>query len=156
MENQKMWIFIITKELNHNQLQDLLHDCKNFVSTWLSHKMPLDASVEIIHNRFLIIKNNQDFNAIGGCSADKMFNFITSLEKKYNTDLLNRRLIVLENTTNEIEIYPLEQLEELISKDIINEQTYIYNPTINHSSDWSQFRVLFGKSWLHTLAALYQ
>jgi hypothetical protein len=149
--NKKIWIYIIEKELSNEQLQQLLEDCKNFVSQWKSHDEPVKAEVEIFKKRLLIFKNDEDFNRIGGCATDNLFRFVQSLERKYNTSLLNRQLVVFENIKDVLEVVPLSEVDNLIQQKIINENTIIYNTSIIHSSELNQFAQKFSESWLQNI-----
>jgi hypothetical protein len=149
--NKKIWIYIIEKELSNEQLQQLLEDCKNFVSQWKSHDEPVKGEVEVFKRRLLIFKNDEDFNSISGCATDNLFRFVQGLEKKYNTTLLNRQLVIFENTKDVLEVVPLSEVDNLIQQKIINENTIIYNTSIIHSSELNQFAQKFSESWLQNI-----
>jgi hypothetical protein len=149
--NKKIWIFIIEKELSNEQLQQLLENCKNFVSQWKSHDEPVKGEVEVFKRRLLIFKNDEDFNSISGCATDNLFRFVQGLEKKYKTSLLNRQLVVFENTKDVLEVVPLSEVDNLIQQKIINENTIIYNTSIIHSSELKQFAQKFSESWLQNI-----
>lgn len=149
--NQKIWIFIIEQKLDDASLKHLLQECTEFVHQWTSHDQPLKGECTLFKNRLLIFKNDETYNPVGGCAADKLFHFIQMLEKKYQTSLLNRQLIVFENTQDELEVQPLYKADDLIQAGIINEHTIIYNTALTHSDEWTQFAQVFPNSWLQTL-----
>ena len=149
--NQKIWIFVLEKPLSVTELDKLKAECLDFVANWKSHDHPVKAEFELYKNRLLIFKNDEDFNPIGGCATDKLFHFIQSLEKKYQTSLLNRRLFVFENDNYELEVYPLEELHNLLNQGIIKESTKIFNTAIIHSSEMDNFVKPLSESWIAAL-----
>ncbi|GIV28234.1 MAG: hypothetical protein KatS3mg027_2048 [Bacteroidia bacterium] len=145
--NQKIWIFIIEQQVSEGQLESIKKACLDFIHQWTSHDAPLKASFELFKNRLLIFKNDESFNPIGGCATDKLFHFIQKLEKEFNINLLNRQLVVYENN-GELKVESLDKIDELIQKGVINENTIIYDTSINHSSEWDKFARKFSESWL--------
>lgn len=144
---QKIWIFIIEKKLDELSLNHLYEDCQMFVKEWTSHDMPLDASVELYKNRLLIFRNNEALNPIGGCATDKLFHFIQACEKKYQTNLLNRKLVVFEKN-NELVVEPSDKIVSLIQNNVLTENTIVYNTAILHSDEWGEFKKPLKDSWL--------
>lgn len=149
--NQKIWIFIIEQKLSDTTLNHLLQECNEFVRQWKSHDQPLKSECILFKNRLLIFKNDETYNPISGCATDKLFRFIQMLEKKYQTSLLNRQLLVFENAQGDLEVQPLHKIDGLIQSGVINPHTIIYNTAITHSDEWEQFAQTFPNSWLQTI-----
>ncbi|MCX7729063.1 MAG: hypothetical protein N2203_06300 [Bacteroidia bacterium] len=145
---QKIWIYIIEKELSESELQNLVNECKHFVNSWKSHEAPVQASVELYKNRLLIFRNNEDFNPIGGCATDQLFRFIQELEKKYSTPLLNRKLVVFEKN-GKLVVENIQQTVSLIQNGMITQDTIVYNTAIISSDEWEEFRKPARESWLN-------
>lgn len=143
----KIWIFIIEQDLSEEMLSQLLNDCRHFVSQWKSHEMPTRASVELYKNRLLIFRNDELFNPIGGCATDNLFRFIQDIEKKYQTNLLNRNLVVFEKE-NKLMAEKLSNIPALIENGEITENTIVYNTAIVNSDDWNEFQKPAKESWL--------
>jgi len=147
---EKVWIFIIEKALTPLELNNLYAECQRFVSHWKSHEMPVQASVELYKNRLLIFRNNEIFNPIGGCATDNLFRFVQDLEKKYNTSLINRRLVVYEKD-NELKLADFRQIDTLVKNGEITDDTIIYNTAIINSDEWAEFKKPYKDSWLRII-----
>lgn len=147
---EKIWIFIIEKKLTVSELNNLYVECQDFVSNWKSHDQPVQATVEIYKNHLLIFKNNETFNPIGGCATDNLFRFISELEKKYNTSLLNRKLVVYEKN-NELKLANLKEIETILRNGEITDDTIIYNTAIISSDEWMEFKKPYKDSWLRII-----
>ncbi|GIV29068.1 MAG: hypothetical protein KatS3mg028_0134 [Bacteroidia bacterium] len=147
---EKVWIFIIEKQLPETGLSNLLADCRHFVNHWKSHEMPVQASVEVYKNRLLIFKNDETYNPIGGCATDNLFRFVQELEKKYNTSLTNRKWVVYEKD-NELKLADFRQIDTLVKNGEITGDTIIYNTAIISSDEWAEFRKPCKNSWLRII-----
>ncbi len=141
-------MFVIEKKLHEAELKQIMQECNEFIISWQSHDTPLKVACELYKNRILIFRNDEDYNAVGGCAIDKLFHFIQTLEKKYNTSLLNRRLVVYENSDGKLNVIALEETDTLVQKGWINDATIVYNNSITHSSDMGRFRQYFQDSWI--------
>lgn len=149
--NNKIWIFIIYEEVDANTIQSIFAECQTFVTQWTSHDASLKAKVELYKNRLIIFQNDEDFNPISGCATDKLFHFIQSIEKKYNVSLLNRRCVVFENEDNSLQVCDLAELNTLIQKGILKDDTIIYNTAVTHSSELNKFKQKLAQSWVSSI-----
>lgn len=139
MNNQKIWIYTLSKELSKEQLLDLNNRCQNFVNGWTAHDVSLDAFFELHKNRLLIFKVNEDKYNASGCSIDKQLRFVKDLEALYAIELLNRLLIAYQEN-DAIRVVKSSQVSELIQSGEMTENTLIYDNTITSSlqlnSEW--------------------
>lgn len=134
---ERIWIYILSKELSNEQLADFKNRCDNFVSTWTAHDVSLDASFELYHNRLLIFKVNEDKYNASGCSIDKQVRFVKELEQAFSIELLNRLLVAYENNY-EVEVIKSSQVKDLLAANSINENTLVFDNTITQSSELSR------------------
>lgn len=139
--NERIWIYILSKELSNEQLADFNNRCRNFVSTWTAHDVSLDASFELYQNRLLIFKVNEEKYNASGCSIDKQVRFVKELEQAFSIELLNRLLVAYENN-KQVEIIKSSQVKDLLDAKTINENTLVFNNTITQASElatnWKQ------------------
>jgi hypothetical protein len=133
MNNQKIWIYTLSKELSDEQLLDLNNRCEAFVSTWTAHDVSLDASFELYKNRLLIFKVNEDKYNASGCSIDKQLRFVKDLEALYSIQLLNRLLIAYQDN-DKVRVIKSSQVSELIHSGELNENTLIFDNTITSAN----------------------
>lgn len=145
---EKIWIYIISKELNSEQLMELKERCLDFTSNWTAHDMSLDASYELYKNRLLIFKVNEDKYGASGCSIDKQLRFVKELETIFSVELLNRLLVAYE-IEDEIYITKQSHISELLSKKVLDENTIIFNNTITKSSELKDnWKLPLKQTWL--------
>ncbi|MBK9283141.1 MAG: hypothetical protein IPM51_02345 [Sphingobacteriaceae bacterium] len=130
----RVWIYIISKNLTDSELQSLQQAGQNFVSKWTAHDLQLHASFEIFKKRIIIVKVNESLQSASGCSTDKLSRFIKDCESLFNIELYNRLLVAVKNN-EEVQVIHSSQIPELLSKEIINNETLVYNTS---AADWEQ------------------
>lgn len=131
---ERIWIYILSKELTSEQLVDFKDRCQNFVNGWTSHDVSLEASFDLYQNRLLIFKVNEDNYNASGCSIDKQLRFVKELEHVFSLELLNRLLVAYDNS-NQVEVIKLSQVKELLASNIITPNTLVFDNTITQSSE---------------------
>ena len=147
--NQRVWIYTLSKPLTSLQLSDFTADCNAFISAWTAHEIKLDASFELYKNRLLIFKVNESSYNASGCSIDKQTRFVKELESKFNIELLNRLLVAYE-FNSEIEFVHQSKIKDLLANEVINEETFVYNNTLNNSLQLeNEWNVPLKNSWLN-------
>ncbi len=139
--NERIWIYTLSRELTNEQLVDFKNRCQCFVNDWTAHDVSLDASFDLYQNRLLIFKVNEDKYNASGCSIDKQLRFVKELEQAFSIELLNRLLVAYENN-HQVEVVKASQIKELLTSNIINANTLVFDNTITESAQlankWKQ------------------
>ena len=136
----RVWAYIISKQLSKAELNALTEAGNAFVKGWTAHEQQLTASFEIFKEKIIVVKVNEDITGASGCSIDKLTRFIKETEKQFNIELLNR-LLVAYKIENGVEIVHSSKIKELLSQNIISENTIVYNTSVltqNELSNWEQ------------------
>ena len=145
--NERIWLYVISKELNAEQLQKFKSNCQAFIDAWTSHNDKLDSSFEIHKNRILVMKvDESDYNA-GGCSIDTLHRFIKQQESEFGIELLNRLQVALE-VNDEIMVVHSTKIKELLSAGTISENTTVYDISISTSEDLKNWKKTLRSTWL--------
>ena len=99
------------------------------------------------YNRFIIIAVNQDVQAATGCSIDSSVEFIQSLEKKYNVDLLDKMNVTFKQGEH-IAHKPLIDFKKMVKDKSVTENTIVFNNLINTVQEYNEsWEVLALDSW---------
>jgi hypothetical protein len=144
---EKIWIYVLNRELNSSELEKFLQDCKGFTSTWTAHDQPLSASFELYKNRLLIVRVDETAYNASGCSIDKLQRFIQQQEKGLNIELLNRMIVAME-VNDELMVVHSSKIKELLTAGIINEQTRVFDTTITSSVELKDWKKPLKNTWL--------
>jgi hypothetical protein len=144
---EKIWIYVLSKELGGPELQKFLQNCKDFTGSWTAHDQPLSASFELYKNRLLIMKVDESAYNASGCSIDKLQRFIQLQEKEFDIQLLNRLLVVLE-VNEALMVVHSSKIKELLSSNVINEQTLVFDTAITSSEELKDWKKPLKTTWL--------
>ncbi len=129
--SSRIWIFqgdrpIATEEIN--KLEPLV---KSFIDEWTSHQSTVRASFNIQYHQFIIIAVDETQVGPSGCSIDKLFRFVQSMESVLGFSLLSKNKIALmkenaiitynlpefKNKVKQGEIHPQDQYFDLMVQD---------------------------------------
>lgn len=144
----RAWAFIISKTLSKEELNSLTEAGTKFVLGWTAHEQQLTASFEIIKEKIIVVKVNEEVTNASGCSIDKLTRFIKDTEKQFGIELLNR-LLVAYKKENTIEVVHATKIKELLEQNLISESTIVYNTSVNNQNDLKNWEQELKNTWLN-------
>lgn len=144
----RLWVYKTARDLSHAE-QNLVRDRgAAFTSTWAAHGSPLDAVVDVMHNRFVVLAVDEDQALASGCSIDKSVGFIKQLEHDLNLMLTDRMIVVFDGPSG-ITSCRLQDLPELLKEGVLSGDTMVYDdlvPTLGELRE--RFHVRLQDTWL--------
>jgi hypothetical protein len=143
----RVWTFIISKTLSKEELNSLNDLGNKFVLGWTAHEQQLTASFEIIGDKIIIVKVNENVTEASGCSIDKLTRFIKETEKQFSIELLNRLLVAYKTNTG-IEIVHSSKIKELLAENKISENTIVYNTSVSDQKEFNNWEQELKNTWL--------
>ncbi len=143
----KIWAYIIGRELTESELDQLSKDGKHFVKQWTAHEQPLEADFTVFEKRIVLVSVNEQVHNASGCSIDKLLRFIKESEQKYNTELLNRMLVALRNE-DKLMVVSSAKIKELIEQKKINENTLVFNTSLSNDTELASWEQPLQQTWL--------
>lgn len=146
--NSRVWTYIISRELNAQELTDLVSDGHSFVKSWTAHEQKLTAGFELFKNRIIVVHVDEDIHSASGCSIDKLTRFIKETEKKYSIELMNRLLVAIKKD-NDLEIVHSSKIKEMLASGILNENTIVYNTSVNNNNEFKNWEMPLKNTWLN-------
>lgn len=144
---EKIWIYVLSKELTTSELAQFLQNCKGFTGSWTAHDQPLSASFELYKNRLLIVKVDETAYNASGCSIDKLQRFIQQQEKEFDIQLLNRLLVALD-VNDSVMVAHSSEINELLSVKTISENSLVYDTAITSSQELKNWKKPLKNTWL--------
>ncbi|HWY13272.1 MAG TPA: hypothetical protein VN026_18215 [Bacteroidia bacterium] len=145
---EKVWIYILSKDLSIGERTQFIANCKTFTDSWTAHDQKLNASFELYKNRMLIMKVDESAYNASGCSIDKLQRFIQVQEKEFNLELLNRFLTALEVYSGLMIVHSFK-IKELLEQHTINENTLVYDTAISSSEQLKDWKKPLKNTWLN-------
>lgn len=144
----RAWAFIISKTLSKEELNSLTEAGNKFVLGWTAHEQQLTASFEIIKEKIVVVKVNEEVTNASGCSIDKLTRFVKGAEKQFGIELLNR-LLVAYKKEDAIEVVHSSKIKDLLSQHLISENTIIYNTSILTQNELKNWEQPLKETWLN-------
>jgi len=143
----RVWTYIISKALSAEEVAAIKREGENFISGWTAHDTKLSGSFEIFKDRVVIVKVNEDVHNASGCSIDKLTRFIKDLENKFSIELMNRFLVAYKNN-EDLVVVDASEIKDLLQKNIISENTIIYNTSLANSNELVGWEQALKNTWL--------
>ena len=144
---KKVWIYLSDKALKGELLNSVLNEGSEFVQNWKAHEMPLNATFEVLNDRFIVVSVDETTYNASGCSIDKLLRLIKQLEADHKIQLLNR-LLVGYKTQNGVEVVPSSLIKEKLASKQLDENTLIYNVAVSDSKEFENWLQPLKETWL--------
>ena len=125
----KVWIYQSDREFTAEQLITFSELSETFFQNWESHGKPVNGTIQVFHNRFIVFFiDEQDEQACGRC-VDASVRFAKELESELKISLLDRMQVAYKKD-NKIFSCPISEFKKLIEAGTVNENTIVFNNTI--------------------------
>ena len=146
--NEKIWVYLSNKEFSEEMQKNISADCIDFINDWNTHGNLLNGSFELLHNRFIIIKVNENSFSASGCSIDKQLQFIKQLESTYKINLLDR-LLVAYRDGNVIKTKSSNEMKQALKDGSLALDTIYFNTSVSTLEQFhTSFESSIRNSWL--------
>ena len=147
-DHARTWVYKAARVLSAAEQRMVRDRGMNFTGTWAAHGSDLDATVDVLFDRFVVIAVDEDQALASGCSIDKSVGFIKQLELDLNLTLTDRMIMIYEQT-DKLSSFRLEALPALLKEGTITADTMVYDDLVATVGDLrKRFRVPLHDSWL--------
>lgn len=144
----RLWIYKTARDLSAAEQKLIRERGHAFTATWAAHGAPLDACVDVLHNRFVAVAVDEEQANASGCSIDKSVGFIKQLEHDLNLMLTDRMVVVFE-ADGKLASCRLQELPELIKAGAITADTIVFDDLVSTVGELNErFRVPLRSSWM--------
>jgi hypothetical protein len=127
----RLWIYQADRPLTGAEQAEIKPLLERFATEWSSHGAGLQASATLLHDRFLILANNETVTAASGCSIDKSVSFVRELEQRYGVTFFDRtQLAFLEG--NEVKVVAMNELKNKVASGEIEADTLYFDTLVNN------------------------
>jgi len=143
----RVWVYQAERELVENEIVFLSNSLQNFINQWSSHGAELKGSFQIVHNQFIIIASDENSASISGCSIDKSVHLLTTLGENLKINLIDRQVSF--SVDGKVKTSPTKMLKELVLNGNINQETEIFNTTIDTIEAYqTKWKIPAKSSWI--------
>jgi hypothetical protein len=146
-EESRIWIYQSNRKFSDAEMTEIEEALKAFLKDWAAHGTSLESSYLLKYNRFIIIAVNQEVQAATGCSIDSSVEFIQSLEKKYDVDLLDKMNVTFK-LGEHVAHKPLIDFKKMVKDKAVTENTIVFNNLVNNIQEFNEsWEVPAADSW---------
>ena len=124
-----MWIYQSDHSFTEQEQIEIDELLIQFTDSWTSHGAKVKGFGKLFFNQFVVLLADETASGVSGCSTDSSVRLIKDIENKYNVDLFNRQNLAFFIGENIVQI-PLSKLNEAISGNLINAETYYFNNVV--------------------------
>jgi len=144
----RIWIYQSDREFTEAESVEIEARIKDFVTEWSAHGQALQASGQLLHNRFVVLGTNADVTAPSGCSIDSSVQFIRTLESAYHVNLFDRTHLAFQDNGS-IKTYALTEMPMVVAAGKVTAGTPYFDNLVGEAgalkNDWLKPA---GNSWL--------
>ncbi len=144
----RVWVYKAARELGQAEQKLVRERGHSFTEEWAAHGAALDACVDVVHDRFVVISVDEEQALASGCSIDKSVGFIKRLEHDLNVMLTDRMIVVYEGD-DKVRSCRLQVLPELLKEGSITGDTIVFDDLVSTVGELRErFRTPMRNTWL--------
>lgn len=144
----RVWVYKVPRDLGQAEQKLVRERGALFTAGWAAHGAPLDACVDVLHDRFVVIAVDEEQAKASGCSIDKSVGFIKQLEHDLKVMLTDRMFVVYEQEGRPHSVR-LQQLPDLLADGSITADTLVFDDLVSTVAELRErFRVPLRATWM--------
>lgn len=144
----RAWVYKAARDLGQAEQRLIRERGAVFTASWAAHGALLDACVDVLHDRFVVVAVDEAQAQASGCSIDKSVGFIKQLEQDLNLMLTDRMVVVVERE-GRVQGVRLQELPSLLAEGLIGLDTIVFDDLVATVGDLRErFRVRLADSWM--------
>ena len=143
----RVWVYQANKNLLASEVQIIQQALENQVNNWAAHGASLVGSVQVLHNRFVVVAVDEMQNQASGCSIDASTRWLKDLGVELNIDFFDRSVAFLQN--GELQTVEIGKIKSLVTDNILTPDTLIFNNLVPNIQEFkSSWNVKASDSWM--------
>lgn len=143
----RVWVYQANKNLTDSEVQIIQQILENQIDNWAAHGADLAGSVQVLHNRFVVVSVDEMQNQASGCSIDASTRWLKDLGAELNIDFFDRSVAFLQN--DELQTVEINKIKLLVTDDILTSNTLIFNNLVSNIKEFKDnWTVKASDSWM--------
>ena len=135
------------KNLTDSEVQTIQQVLENQINNWAAHGASLAGSVQVLHNRFVIVAVDEMQNQASGCSIDASTRWLKDLGTEMNVDFFDRSVAFFQNDL--LQTVEVGKIKSLVTEDVLTSNTLIFNNLVSNIQEFkSNWNVKASDSWM--------
>lgn len=146
-EHARVWVYQANKNLTDSEVQVIQQILENQINDWVAHGASLAGSIQVLHNRFVVVAVDELQNQVSGCSIDASTRWLKDLGTELNIDFFDRSVAFLQN--GKLQTAEIGKIKSLVSEDILKPETLIFNNLVSNIKEFeNNWNVEASDSWM--------
>ncbi len=146
--SSRVWVYQSNREFTYDEMDDIREIIYNFVESWDSHGMPVQAYGNIFHRRFLVFVADETGHGVSGCSTDKSVNLVKHLGQKFGADFFDRWQFLIMKEDKEILGFSKDEFAEKFKEGDITSETLVFDPLVKTKGEFLEKWIIpLEESW---------
>lgn len=134
----RVWIYGAERELTETETATIRAELQTFVADWVSHRRELNASADVLHNRFLVIAVDETKAEASGCSIDGSVHFLQDLGAQMGVDFFNRMIFSYRDASGTIQTIPRDEFKVRYKAGQLENDTIVFDPLVKELGELRQ------------------
>lgn len=146
-QHSRVWIYQSNRKFSDDETEEIIKKTRRFVENWAAHGSQLTAGFEVKYNRFIILAIDQTQTQASGCSIDASVEFIQSIEKEYQVDLLDKMNVTYYSGPY-IAHKTLLEFKKMVKNKAVSPNTIVFNNLVTTKEEYeSYWEIPASESW---------
>ena len=143
----RVWVYQTNRNLTDSEVQTIQQVLENQINNWAAHGADLAGSVQVLHNRFVVVSVDEMQNQASGCSIDASTRWLKDLGAELNIDFFDRSVAFLQN--DELQTVEINKIKSLVTDNILTSNTLIFNNLVSNIKEFKDnWNVKASDSWM--------
>ena len=146
-DHSRVWLYQAERNLSDEEAMFIKLAGEKFIEQWTSHGSQMDAAMEILNQRFIVVALDEQSGPASGCGIDKSVHFMKELSASMKLDFFQRTVVVYQNESGWTEA-PLNQFWAMRKALIVNDDTMVMDTTVRTLGELRASMIVpFRDSW---------
>ena len=146
-DHARVWVYQTDRNLSDAEVQYIQQTLDFQINNWAAHGTNLAGSVQVLHNRFVIVVVDEMQNQASGCSIDASTRWLKDLGAELNIDFFDRSVAFLKN--DELQTIEIGKIKSLVTDEILTSDTLIFNNLVPNIQEFkNNWNVKASDSWM--------
>lgn len=144
----RVWVYKCAQAFSPEQRKGIMDRGRAFTASWAAHGAALDACVDVLHDRFVIVAVDEQQAMASGCSIDKSVRFVQDMEQELDIKLTDR-MVVLYEKEGIVRACRVPEVEGLLKSGELTADTIVFDDLVNTKADLdARFRNPLRSTWM--------
>ncbi len=149
----RVWIYQSDRSFSSSEISAIEENMEQFTASWLSHGKKVKAHGSLLFEHFIILIADESASGVSGCSTDASVHFIQQMEKQFDVQLLERKILAF-LIDGAVQLVPISKLNQAFSDGLIQPDTLFFNNVVLTKKELEDNWIIpLNKSWLHSRIA---